>query len=123
MMPIMKTLINAELKEAFFTPRVIIPGGVPTAGDNFKITCVLQNEVVNRLTETAVVSLNFVNSPGGRTECPPQNESTYIIQQSFDPGRTSDAGIYHCLATVKLTKPLVFQVGTSRHLRIQSNVQ
>ena len=122
-MIVTKTLINAELKEAFFTPRVIIPGGVPTAGDNFKITCVLQNEVVDRLTETATVLLNFVNPPGGRAERPPQNESAYILQQSFDPGRTSDAGIYRCLATVILTKLLVFQVGTSRHLRIQSNVQ
>ena len=88
-------LIFLALSDAGFTPRVIIPG-VPTAGDNFSIICILDG-VIERLAVTPLnVTLSFDVSPGGMTGSQSRNGSAYIREHVFNPTRTSDAGVYRC---------------------------
>ena len=90
------------LNNAAFTPRVIIPG-VPTAGDNFIIICRLDG-LVERLTNPpSRVILNYGSTPGGEAADQIEDGLAYILPRQFNPGTTSDAGIYTCDAVVQFS--------------------
>ena len=109
------------LNSAAFTPRVIIPG-VPTAGDNFIIICRLDG-VVERLTNPpSRVTLNYDSIPGGEAEDQMEDGLAHILPRQFNPGTTSDAGIYTCDAAVRLSGGASFIISpfVEGTLRIQS---
>ena len=91
-------VICVALNPYLFIPDIIIPG-IPTAGDNFNIICRLDG-VVERLVGVPLVSLSFVNSPGGAPEAQSRDGSAYIIPRIFNPGKTSDVGTYSCVTVV-----------------------
>ena len=115
-----KILLFVELSNNLFTPDIIIPG-ILTAGDNFNIICRLAG-IVERLVGTPTVSLLFLNPPGGAPEDQSQDGSAYILPRIFNPGKTSDVGIYTCVATVFLPGRGFFVNTASEILQIQSNV-
>ena len=57
---------------------------------------------MDRLAVIPIVTLEFINPQGGVSNELIQNGLFYTRQQSFNPGKTSDAGNYTCLATVTL---------------------
>ena len=91
-------LFSAALSSAKILHQLIIPD-VPTAGDNFTITCRLDG-AVDRLAVTPIVMLNFTYPHGGVSNELIQDGLLYNRKQSFNPGKTSDAGNYTCLATI-----------------------
>ena len=108
--------IHVALSNATFTPCIIIPG-VPTAGDNFNITCKLDG-VVERLAVSPTVTLTFFNPPGGTPNNQSQNESAYILPHIFNPGMTAAGGTYECVATI--ISNLIFVESATEVLQIQS---
>ena len=91
-------LLSAALSSAKILHQLIIPD-VPTAGENFTITCRLHG-AVDRLAVTPIVLLNFTYPHGGVSNKLIQDGLLYTRKQSFNPGNTSDAGNYTCLATI-----------------------
>ena len=108
------------LSNNLFTPAVIIPGA-PTAGDDFNIICRLDG-VVERLVGTPVVTLSFVNPPGGEPGEQAHYGTAYIRPRIFNPGKTSDVGTYTCFAVVIPSTGGYFGRTASETLQIQSNV-
>ena len=86
------------LSSNLFKSDIIIPG-LPTAGDNFSIICRLAG-VVERLVSGTSVILAFVSSPGGVSGDQALNGSAFTKSRMFNPGRTSDSGLYTCVSTV-----------------------
>ena len=111
-------LSNLALGNNLFIPDVIIPG-VPTAGDNFNITCRLDG-VVERLVDPMTVSLTFINNPPGEPENQYRDGSVYIRPQAFNPGKTSYVGTYICLASVIPSSGGFFGGTSSNDLQIRS---
>ena len=116
----LEILLFVALSSDLFTPDIIIPGA-PTAGDNFNIICRLDG-VVERLVSTPMVFLSFSNPPGGAPGDQSQDGSAYIIPRIFNPGKTSDVGIYSCLVSVIIPSLGTFLGIANRILQIQSNV-
>ena len=113
-----KIITCIALSGAVFTPHVIIPG-VPTAGDNFNITCNLDG-IVERLAVTPLaVMLAFSMSPGGIAGNQSQNGSAYIRQHFFDPIMSGDVGTYRCGVSMFLSNGK-FLAHTIEVLHIQS---
>ena len=108
--------LTIALSNAVFTPRVIIPG-VPTVGDNLNITCKL-NGVVERLSITPIITLEFIGPPGGTSGEQFRNDLAYFLQQIFNPGMTDDSGRYTCVSRVG-----AFTSNTSEVLQIKSMVK
>ena len=106
----LKILLFVALSNDLFTPDIIIPG-VPTAGDNFNITCRLDG-VVERLVDTPVVILEFSNAPGGLSGDQSQDGLAYIRPRFFDPGMTDDSGTYSCIAIILSWKFISSSSGT-----------
>ena len=100
-----------------FIPDITIPG-IPTARDNFNIICRLDG-VVERLVGVPLVSLSFVNSPGGAPEAQSRDGSAYIIQRIFNPGKTSDVGTYSCVTLIISSQGIILSPA-SDILQIQS---
>ena len=105
------------LSDNLFTPDIIIPG-VPTAGDNFNITCRLDG-VVERLVGTLDVFLLFINVPGGGlTSGQYRDGLAYIRSHFLNPGMTGDTGTYHCRALV--INSFFFASYSSENLQLKS---
>ena len=116
----LEILLFVALSSDLFTPDIIIPGA-PTAGDNFNIICRLDG-VVERLVGTPTVSLSFLSPPGGLSGGQSHDGSAFIRPRIFNPGKTSDVGIYSCLVTVITPSLGLFFGIANRILQIQSNV-
>ena len=99
-------MLYIALSSSLFKPEVSVPG-VPVAGDSFAITCTLDG-VVEKLVGVQV-DVEFINSPGGVSINQTEKVSTYMREQIFDPGRTSDVGNYTCrvVITFMRIRPLV----------------
>ena len=91
-------VVYVGLSNNLFTPDIIIPG-LPTAGDTFSIICKLAG-VVERLVSGISVTLSFVSSPGGVSGDQFLNGSVFIKSRMFNPGRTSDSGLYTCVSMI-----------------------
>ena len=94
---------------------------MPTAGDDFNIICRLDG-VVERLVGTPVVTLSYVNPPGGKPGEQDHDGKAYIRPRIFNPGKTSDVGTYACYAVVVPSTGVFFGSTASGTLQIQSNV-
>ena len=91
---------------------------MPTAGDNFNITCRLAG-VVERLVSSTSINLSFVSSPGGISGNQILNGSAVIKSLMFNPVRTSDSGTYTCVSMVNVPGG-VFSASTNEILLIES---
>ena len=112
-------MLFVELSNDLFTPDIIIPGEL-TAGDNFNITCRLDG-VVERLVGTpTVVTLSFINPPGGASGDQSRDGSAYIRPHFFNPGTTGDSGTYSCRALVSSSSDMIFIHSSSETLQIKS---
>ena len=110
------------LNNAAFTPRVIIPG-IPTAGDNFNITCRLDGVVERLVVTPTIVNLEFASPQGGQhTGEQSQELSVYTRQRIFSPGITNEAGAYTCFSTVRISS-FYNSASSAVRLQIQSLLQ
>ena len=91
---------------------------MPTAGDNFNVTCRLAG-VVERLVSSTSINLSFVSSPGGVSGNQTLNGSAVIRSLMFNPVRTSDSGTYTCVSMVNVPGGF-FSASTDRILQMKS---
>ena len=78
---------------------------------------------MERLVDTPIVSLVFVNPPGGVSGDQSRDGLAYIRPRIFYPGKTSDVGNYSCFTAVLIPSTVViFGSNASETLQIQSNV-
>ena len=93
---------------------------MPTAGDNFNITCRLAG-VVERLGSSTPINLSFASSPGGVSGNQTLNGSAVIrsLMFIFNTGRTSYSGTYTCVSMV-IVPGGVFSASTDRILQMKS---
>ena len=110
-------VVYVGLSNNLFTPDIIIPG-LPTAGDNFSIICRLAG-VVERLVSGTSVILSFVSSPGGVSGNQALIGSVFIKSHMFNPGRTSDSGLYTCVSTIVINGNFL-TASTNEILQIKS---
>ena len=66
------------------------------------------------------VILSFVSSPGGVSGNQFLNGSAIIKSLMFNPGRTSDSGLYTCISTI-IVNGGFFSASTNEILQIKSN--
>ena len=114
----LKILLLVALSNDLFIPDIIIPG-IPTAGDNFNITCRLDG-VVERLVGTRLVVVHFIVSPGGFSTDLSRDGLAYITSHFFYPGTTVNTGICICRAIVITPSHWVFFSSSSGTLQIKS---
>ena len=110
------SLCVVGLSGKVFTP-VIVPG-IPTAGENFNLTCRLAGTVERLVTGTVTLSFPPVSLFTAVTGAP------IMVSQKFTPVRTSNAGSYTCDATIRNTPTSgnFLSDEASGELLIQSNV-
>ena len=112
-------MYSIDLTRELFTPTVIVPR-IPTAGEDFTITCRLDG-VVERLV-VGTVTLGWFLPPGGTPGMQTRDGTAYTIPLQFTPVMTMNAGTYRCVTEIQGIPSLnVFEV-QGEVMRVQSNV-
>ena len=108
------------LSNNLFTPVIIVPG-IPTAGENFAITCRLDG-VVERLATRRVTLALF--GKVSATVVATDIGTPVIVSHQFTPVRTSDAGSFTCDAIIHNipTSGIFISEILNGELLVQSNV-
>ena len=94
----MYTLYLIELTRDLFMPDIIVPY-IPTAGENFNITCRLDG-VVERLV-VGTVTLAWFFPPAGTPGIQTRDGTAYTIPLQFTPVVTSNADTYECAVRIQ----------------------
>ena len=88
------------LDDDLFTPRLIFLG-VPTAGENFNVTCRFDGVVERVVVEEASVQFRSpIPGMGVQESYVTRDGPAYIRQVKLNPAMTNDFGKYRCRAII-----------------------